>query len=126
MARGDSAFSALIQAIVDGDAATLSQLLAASPELVTARAEEGAYLEEIEHWLYVSDTALHIAAAAHRDDLARRLVRAGADVSAPNRRGAQPLHYAADGLPGSAYWNPEAQAATVTYLIEAGADPNAL
>jgi ankyrin repeat protein len=126
MARDDSAFSALVKAIVDGDGAAASQLLAASPELVNGRAREGAYLEEIDHWLYVRDTALHIAAAAHRVDLARKLVRAGADVTAPNRRGAQPLHYAADGLPGSASWSPEAQAATVAYLIEAGADPNAL
>jgi ankyrin repeat protein len=53
------------------------------------------------------------------------LVAAGADPSARNRRGAQPLHYAADGHPGSPNWNPERQAATVALLIEAGADPNA-
>src|SRR5262249_12631801 len=34
------------------------------------------------------------------------------------------LHYAADGIPGSKTWNPHAQEGTVTYLIEAGADPN--
>jgi ankyrin repeat protein len=43
-----------------------------------------------------------------------------------NRRGAEPLHYAVDGIPGSRYWNPGAQAATVAALIEAGADPNAI
>jgi ankyrin repeat protein len=76
--------------------------------------------------VYVRDTVLHVAAAGYRADLARQLLRAGADVGAPNRRGAQPLHYAADGLPGSANWNPEAQVATVVCLIEAGADPNAV
>src|SRR5206468_5184402 len=41
-------------------------------------------------------------------------------------RGAEPLHYAVDGAPGSRTWDPDAQAATVACLIEAGADPNAL
>jgi Ankyrin repeats (3 copies) len=126
VAGSESAFMALVQAIVAGDAATASRLLAASPGLVNARAEQGDYLGQIAHYVYVRDTALHIAAAGYRDDLARELVRAGTDVSAPNRRGAHPLHYAADGLPGSANWNPEAQAAAVRCLIEAGADPNAV
>jgi ankyrin repeat protein len=50
----------------------------------------------------------------------------GADVHAKNRRGAAAIHYAVDGIPGSPYWNPRAQAATVARLIEAGADANAL
>jgi ankyrin repeat protein len=37
----------------------------------------------------------------------------------------KPLHYATDGGPGSGSWAPEAQAATVQLLIQAGADPNA-
>src|SRR5439155_17243121 len=49
----------------------------------------------------------------------------GADVRARNRRGAEPLHYAADGNPGSRSWDPAAQADTIGVLIEAGADPNA-
>lgn len=40
------------------------------------------------------------------------------------RRGAEPLHYAVDGVPGSRSWDPAAQAATVASLIDAGADPN--
>ena len=35
-----------------------------------------------------------------------RLVDAGADVEASNRRGAQALHYAVDGGPGSPRWAP--------------------
>jgi ankyrin repeat protein len=124
----------LVRAIVADDAAAVSQLLAATPGLASTAAEEGAtragaqdyLLEEIKHYMYRGDTALHIAAAGHRDDLARKLLRAGADVRARNRRGAEPLHYAADGVPGSAGWNPVAQAATVRRLIEAGADPNAV
>jgi hypothetical protein len=107
--------------------------LAASPTLATARAEEGAsrqsakeyFLAEIHHYVYAGDTALHIAAAAYQPEIIRLLIAMGADVGATNRRGAQPLHYGADGIPGSPFWNPAAQGETVTCLIEAGADPNA-
>ena len=125
---------ALVRAIVADDAETAHELMAASPSLATAHAKQGAtrlqakdyYLEEIGHYLYVGGTALHIAAGGYRHDLARSLVRRDADVSAKNRRGAEPLHYAADGRPASVCWNPDAQAETIAYLVEAGADPNAL
>jgi hypothetical protein len=55
----------------------------------------------------------------------RKLIAMG-DVRARNRRGAEPLHCAADGVPGSPSWDPTAQAAIVAYLIGAGADPNAV
>ncbi len=130
---GDSAFMALVRAVAAGDAATTHELLAASPGLAIARAQHAAtrqhpndyYFDEIEHYLYVGDTALHVAAAGYRHDLARSLVRRGADVGAKNHRGAEPLRNAADGMPGSAGWDPAAQAATISYLIEAGADPDA-
>src|SRR5262249_30413480 len=83
-------------------------------------------LDEIEHYMYAGDTALHVAAAAYQQQTVRKLIGAGADVRARNRHGAEPLHYAADGMPGSRAWNPRAQAATVACLIEAGADPNAI
>ena len=50
----------------------------------------------------------------------------GADVRARNRRGAEPLHYAADGGPDAEHWDPVAQREVIAYLIAAGADPNAL
>jgi len=132
MAAGDSELMALVRAIVVGDAAAALRLLAAAPVLVSARAEDGAtrqaakayYLDEIGHYLYAGDTALHIAAAAYRFEIVRKLIAMGGDVCARNRRGAEPLHYAADGVPGSRTWNPSAQAATVACLIKAGADPN--
>ena len=74
--------------------------------------------------MYGGDTALHIAAAAYEELVARELVKAGALVTAANRRGAQPLHYAVDGGPGSARWNPLVQQATVRCLVELGAEPN--
>jgi hypothetical protein len=130
----DSALMALVRAIVTGDAVTASRLLAASPALAGACFEEGAtrqaakpyYLDEIEHYIYAGDTALHVAAAAYRREIVQELIAMGADVRARNRRGAEPLHYAVDGAPGSRMWNPRAQAATVACLIEAGADPNAI
>jgi ankyrin repeat protein len=134
MAAGDSGLMALVRAIVVGDAAAALRLLATSPVLASASAEDGAtrqaakayYLDEIAHYLYAGDTALHIAAAAYRLQIVRRLIAMGGDVRARNRRGAEPLHYAVDGVPGSRTWNPSAQASTVACLIEAGADPNAV
>ena len=57
--------------------------------------------------------------------MADRLLRAGADVRAKNRRGGEPLHAAAFACPGSERWDPAAQVATIVSLIEAGGDPNA-
>ena len=132
-AAGDSGLMALVRAIAVGDAAAALRLLAASPVLVSAHAEDGAtrqaakeyHLKEIGHYIYEGDTALHIAAAAYRLEIVRKLIAMGGDVRARNRRGAEPLHYAVDGTPGSCTWNPSAQAAIVASLIEAGADPNA-
>jgi Ankyrin repeats (many copies)/Ankyrin repeat len=109
-------------------------MLDAVPGLAIARARNGAtrqhaqehYFDQIQHYLYGGDTALHIAAAAYRFEIAPQLIALGSDVRARNRRGAEPLHYAADGMPGSPGWNPSAQAATIACLIHAGADPNAV
>ena len=84
------------------------------------------YLKGIEHYVYAGDTLLHVAAAAYASDVARVLLESGANVCARNRRGAEPLHYAADGSPNAPTWNPGAQAEIVTLLIEAGGDPNAV
>jgi hypothetical protein len=127
-------FMGFARAVVAGDAVIASRLLAASPDLASACLQEGAarhgpegyFFNEIRHYLYAGDTALHVAAAAYRHEIARKLIAAGANVRARNRRGAEPLHYAVDGIPGSPAWNPGAQAATVAALIEAGADPNAV
>lgn len=102
-------------------------MLAASPGLARERLVKGdIFLEAITHYAYAGDTALHIAAAAYETGLVKRLLEMGADVSAANRRGAQALHYAADGLPGSAHWDPKRQGEVIARLIAAGADPDAM
>ncbi|HEY2748006.1 MAG TPA: ankyrin repeat domain-containing protein [Polyangia bacterium] len=133
MTAGEAALMELMRTIAAGDAAGAKKALARMPLLAGAAIEEGAtrrkakpyFLDEIRHYVYGGDTALHVAAAAHQHALAKLLVTAGADPRARNRRGAEPLHYAADGMPGAASWDPRAQAATIARLIAAGADPNA-
>ena len=130
----DSELWQLLRAIASGDAPRASRLVLASPRLASGASAVGAtrqsatsyFFEETQHYVYAGDTPLHVAAAAYRTDIAQELVRRGADVSARNRRGAQPLHYACEGHPGSASWAPSAQAAVVEYLLRAGADPNAI
>jgi len=130
----DAPLRRLFTAIASADDPEVLDLLAASPALAHAVLQEGAsrasaadhYLSGIAHYVYSGDTALHAAAAAHRPRIVGELVRLGAVVSASNRHGAQPLHYAADGAPGSSHWRPAAQAQTIADLIASGADPNAV
>lgn len=131
---GESAeLQALIRAIVADRNDEVRAVLAASPEVARATVAIGAtrqgpsgyFFPEIGHYLYEGDTPLHAAAAGYRIEIARELVKQGADVAAKNRRGAQPLHYAADGGPSSPPWNPKKQGAIIDYLVEAGADVNA-
>ena len=125
-------FGALVQAIVSGEVEAAKKMLRASPQLAKERAVYGAtrqtagenFYKEILHYIYEGDTALHMAAAAYQEQIVTELIARGADVRAKNRRGAEPIHYAADGVPGSPAWNPDAQAATIGCLIAAGADVN--
>jgi hypothetical protein len=124
----------LVRAIAAGEDSVVSALLFASPALATTcvvggatrQGPKGFYLDAIGHYLYADETTLHVAAAGYRAGIARTLIQMGANVRARNRLGAEPLHYAVIGMPGSHTWNPAAQVATVAYLIEAGADPNAI
>lgn len=125
----DNGLYDFVRVIVAGDAPTAIRLMNNAPALVHARCVVGAtrqgpnpyFFEAIAHYMYAGDTALHMAAAAHNYKIAQALIDKGADCFAKNRRGAQPLHYAADANAG----NPTAQAATIACLIRAGADPNA-
>jgi ankyrin repeat protein len=122
----------LLRAIASRDGTTASRLLAESPLLARQTIAAGAtreaasehFFKEIAHYAYAGDTPLHMAAAAYHSGIAEELVSRGANVGARNRRGAEPLHYAADGIPGSRAWDPDAQHAIVEFLIAAGANPN--
>ena len=123
-------FLEFVRVVVEGDIDRVSRVLADAPALATMAAGVGAtrqqaesfFFTDIAHYMYAGDTALHMAAAAFRRHVAVLLVARGAACRARNRRGAEPLHYAAD----ANRWDPIAQADTIEYLISAGADPNAL
>lgn len=102
--------------------------LARLPFSVGATRGESArwFLDDIQHYLYAGDTLLHVAAASYAVDVATALLAAGAQPRARNRRGAEPLHYAADGSPNLTTWHPSRQADIVARLVAAGACPNAL
>jgi ankyrin repeat protein len=125
-----SGFLDFVRVVVEGDVDRVSRDLADTPALATMAAGAGAtrqqagtfFFTDIAHYMYAGDTALHMAAAAFRRQAAALLVARGAECRAKNRRGAEPLHYAAD----ANRWDPIAQADTIEYLISAGADPNAL
>jgi len=129
----DAALLALFGAIASRDRAEIARGLDSSLRLASrpiriaaSRQDAGTYfLAAIGHYVYAGDTALHVAAAAYQRELAESIVAKGADVRARNRRGAEPLHYAADGGPGAVHWDPVAQREVIAYLIAAGADPNA-
>jgi hypothetical protein len=131
----DRALITFMRVISSGEGEVASQLLAANPELASARlVTAGAtrataaefFLADCGVYMYAGYTALHVAAAAYDTEFARKLVGDGAEVRARNRRGAEPLHEAVSGGPASRGWDPRRQVATVTYLIEAGADPDAV
>jgi ankyrin repeat protein len=119
-----------VRLVVDGDINEVARRIADRPSLAVASSDVGAtrqqrstfFFAEIAHYLYEGDTPLHMAAAAFRRPVAALLVAHGADCRARNRRGAEPLHYAAD----ANRWDPAAQEETIEYLIGVGADPNAL
>jgi ankyrin repeat protein len=123
-------FLDFVRLVVSGDAEQVSRRLADNPALATASSPVGAtrhdalpfFFDEIRHYMYAGDTAIHLAAAAFRRPVVELLVAHGADYRVTNRRGAQPLHYAAD----ANHWDPTAQAQTIQYLTSIGADPGAL
>ena len=133
LARSEELLARLLRLIAVRDLSAASRLLTETPELARLAVQTGAtrqgaenhFFDEIAHYAYAGDTALHFAAAAYQREMAKELLSMGADVHARNRRGAQPLHYAADGSILSKQWNPHSQAEVIELLIAAGADPNA-
>jgi ankyrin repeat protein len=122
-----------LRVIASPDDALVEQMLESSPAIAVATVRSGAtrqdpdsyWFEEIRHHVYAGDTGLHVAAAAYRVAAMKSLIAKGADVGARNRRGAEPLHYAADGNATGAGLDANEQRAVIEHLISAGADPNA-
>ena len=118
---------AILTALLEEDRPRVEQLLKADPGLATRLiCKARLYQSQIVHWIYVGDTALHLAAAGHRVELVRLLLDAGADPnSAANHRQSSPLHYAADGAVNGPDWSAKRQVGTIRCLLDAGSDINA-
>jgi hypothetical protein len=107
-ATRDAALERLVRAIRARDKTLALRLLMESPDLAMASFVGGATRQASKPY-YAGDTALHAAAAVYDIATVRKLIAMGADVRAKNRRGAEPLHSAAVGQPGSEGWEPAAQ-----------------
>lgn len=116
--------NALLAAIVKEDLHRVRTLLSEDPRLATALIRKAVLYESgIYHWIYVGDTALHLAAAGHRVECVLSLLECGADPNAAtNRRRSGPLHYAADGFLDGPAWDSRKQVATLCGLLDHGAD----
>lgn len=119
--------NAILNAIVNDNRPEVKKLLKSDPGLTSAMlAEPRLYESQIFHWMYVGDTALHLAAAGYRVEIVQVLLAAGADPNATmNHRRSSPLHYAADGYITGPVWNAARQVKTIQCLLDAGADMNA-
>lgn len=117
----------LLKAILDDDRSKVEELLKNDPALATGVVSEPRLYESgIFHWLYAGDTALHLAAAGYRVEIARILLDAGADPNATgNHRRSGPLHYAADGYISGPAWDAQRQVKMIQCLLEAGAEIDA-
>jgi hypothetical protein len=117
----------LLAAIVDNNITKAKALLKTDPHLATRHTDEAKLYESgIFHWIYVGDTALHLAAAGYRVEIVQLLLAAGADVNATaNHRRSSPLHYAVDGFITGPAWDPAEQVRTIRCLLDAGADLHA-
>lgn len=126
-ARGQPDLKSLLLAILHDDRVTAGKLIEKDPRLSTASLDQARlYESEIVHWLYANDTALHLAAAGHRVEIARMLLATGADPnSAANHRQSRPLHYAADGHQSPSF-NATRQVKMIHCLLNAGADLHAV
>jgi hypothetical protein len=87
-------FLDLVRAIVAGDARKTARLVENSPTLVHARSPDAAtrqsaepyFSEAIAHYLYAAGTALHMAAAGFKPEIAQAFIDRGADCSAKQWR----------------------------------------
>src|SRR3954451_18359684 len=82
----DEALRKVVTYIVAGDAAEVSRMMGESPQLARASFQAGAtrdahenhFIDGIRRYIYRGDTGLHIAAAAYRPEIVRKLIETGA------------------------------------------------
>src|SRR5580658_2059237 len=106
MVESTPTLATLLLSIAHLDHAPARGILDAAPSLTTAtmaRRDEF-FLTERMAQVYEGDTALHAAGFSYDSEMARDLITRGADIRARDRRGAEPLHSAVIGVPGSATW----------------------
>lgn len=101
----------LLVAIAAGDGGLVRSSLEAGPALATARLarRDEFFIAHCHVHVYEGANALHAAAFAYDHETARDLVARGAGIRARDRRGAEPLHAAVIGEPGTPTWNPTRQ-----------------
>ncbi|MFO1459144.1 MAG: ankyrin repeat domain-containing protein [Verrucomicrobiota bacterium] len=116
--------TALHQAIIGDDRSRVRSLLVRNPGWAVLPFSSDTFFDSgICHWIYIGDTALHLASAGHRVECVRLLLDAGAEVNAVrSRRGGSPLHYAADGFIEGPEWDARRQVLTLRCLLDHGAD----
>jgi hypothetical protein len=114
----------LLTAIVENDLSAVKRLLRADVGLAVQLIQTPKlYDSGIFHWIYVADTALHLAAAGYRVEIGQLLLDSGANPNAAaNRRRSSPLHYAADGFITGPAWDAKRQVETIQCLLCKGAD----
>ena len=119
-------FQSLVEAILDDDRVRAKELLKQNAALARAVAPKPRLESGIAHWIYAGDSALHVAAAGYRVELAKLLLASGANCRAAGKhRHGQPLHYAADGYLESPNWDAQRQVRMIKVLLDAGADLHA-
>jgi ankyrin repeat protein len=126
----DAQLASLLTAIATGEEPRVERVLREHPALALAAMEDDGApgnpppqaLQRLGCYLYKGDTALHVAAAAHRPRIVRLLLGLGANAGARNRRGTAPLHFAAAGSPEPGRDDAQTQAETIATLLAAGAD----
>ena len=69
----------MLTAIVEDNGSAVEELLKTEPALATRLIRKARrYDSKVFHWIYIGDTALHLAAAGYRVDIVRLLLAAGA------------------------------------------------
>ena len=119
--------NALLDAILDDDRTRVEAILRADTTLATRPIDRAKLYDlKIFHWMYVGDTALHLAAAGYRVEIVQQLLAAGANPNATsNHRRSGPLHYASDGSVSGPEWDEKRQVKTLRLLLAAGAEIDA-